>query len=232
MKAPLAMPVAGAAQQEFEIQRVDFSAPEASGYIGGVQAGFPLWGATWTLGKIGPDKSDEWRSFMSELRGAQRFFYAADKGRPYPLAHLDGFTRMTRFDGSPFDGSATSWSQSVDANDDQLLTLNGLPAGLTLGKLDYAGFRWPAVDARIAGLEWRTVVRVIRDGGGVADVGGQLTVKVEPAIPACVPGTAIAYLNEPSCVMKLDTASTRLDPIDRRLAVSGGTIVAVQDLRA
>lgn len=233
MKAPLIMPSSGAAQQVFEPQTVDFAAPEASGYIGGVQAGFPLWGGTWTIGTIGSSKSDEWRSFLAELRGSQRMFVGSDIYRPYPLAHLDGFTRMTRFDGSPFDGSATSWSQSIDANDDQLLTLNGLPAGLTLSNLDYVGFKWTATSPEIAGIEMRTVARVIRGGGGVADASGVLAgIKVEPPIPTCVPGGATAHLDNPGVTMKLDRGSSQLDPIDRRGAVKGGTIVGVQNLRS
>jgi len=232
MKAPLVMPESGMSQQSFEPQRIDYAAPEAGGRIGGVQAGFPLWAATWTVGTVGQAKSDEIRSFLAELRGAIRWFYGRDLARPYPKQYPEGFSGMTRFDGSAFDGSATSWSQSVDANADQLLTLHGLPSGLTLGTLDYVGFKWTATDDEVAGLEWRALVRVVRGGGGPASAGGDLTVKVEPAIPSCVPAGAVAHLDRPSCVMKQVTDQTRLDPIDRRLAVRGGTIVGIQDLRA
>lgn len=231
MKAPLVMPTSGMSQQSFEPQRIDYSAPEAGGRIGGVQAGFPLWFATWTVGTIGAAKSDEIRSFLAELRGAIRWFYGGDLARPYPKQYRDGFSGMTRFNGSAFDGSATSWSQSVDSNADQLLTLHGLPSGFVMGTLDYVGFKWTATDDEVAGLEWRALVRVVRGGGGTADSGGSLTVKVEPAIPSCVPVYAVAHLDNPSCVMKQVVAQTSLDPVDRRLAVRGGTIVAVQDLR-
>lgn len=232
MKAPLTPPDSGQAQQEFAIQRVDYSSAEASGRVGGVQAGFPLWSLTWTIGKIGEEKSDDWESFLDELRGATRRFYAGDKKRPYPKRYPDGFSAMTRFDGSVFDGSATSWSQSIDSDDDQTLALHGLPSGFVLGTRDYVGFKWTATEDGIAGLEWRTIVRVVRDGGGTADASGNLTVKVEPPIPDCVPAGAVAYLNQPTCVMVQVSEQTKLGAIDRRNAITGGTIVAVQDLRA
>jgi hypothetical protein len=56
MKAPITPPTSGAAQQQFELQRVDYGAPEAGGRVGGVQAGFPLWKLVWTLGNVGRDR--------------------------------------------------------------------------------------------------------------------------------------------------------------------------------
>lgn len=232
MKAPLTPPSSGASLQEFEIQRIDYAAAEAGGRVGGVQAGFPLWQATWTIGKLGEDKSDEWRSFDAELRGATRRFYACDKRRPYPKAHLGGFARMTRVGGTPFDGSATSWSQAIDSDGDCIVTLHGLPAGLVMSTGDYVGFKWSATDDPVAGLPWCTVARVVRGGGGMADATGTLTLMIEPPIPPAVPGTATAHLDNPQCVMTKITDQSKLNPIDRRGAITGGTVVAIQDLRA
>lgn len=231
MKSPLTMPSSGLALQAFEPQRVDYLSPEAGGRLGGVQAGFPLWSATWTIGKIGEARSDEFRSFLAELRGAMRTFYGYDLRRPFPKAYPDGFAAMTRFDASPFNGSATSWSQSIDASDDQLLTLNGLPSGFILGTGDYVGFKWNATSDEVAGLPWRHKARVIRGGGGTANGSGVLTVKVEPPLPSVVPGGATAHLDNPCCVMRQIVEQTSLQPIDRRGAVTGGTLTAVQDLR-
>lgn len=232
MKAPLEMPTSGAALQEFEPQRIDYAAPEASGRVGGVQAGFPLWLAIWTIGRIGAAKSDELRSFLTEVRGAIRTFYGRDLSRPYPKAYAGGFANMTRPDATPFTGAATSWSQSVDADGDQLLTLNGLPSGFVMGTGDYAGFKWDAAGEAAGNLRRRALARVIRGGGGAASATGVLTIKVEPPIPAAVPVGATAHLDLPACVMRIVTERTKLDAIDRRLAVRGGTIVAIQDLRA
>lgn len=232
MKAPLEMPASGAALQAFEPQRIDYAAPEAGGRVGGVQAGFPLWMATWSLGRIGEDTSDEWRSFMLELRGAIRTFYGRDLRRPYPKAHIRGFSRMTKVGGTPFTGAASSWSESINADGDSLVTLNGLAPGLILGTGDYVGFRWDATGEGAGNMRRRAMVRVVRGGGGMANASGTVIVRSEPPIPACVPGSAIAHLDRPACVMKQLTAESKLDPIDRRGAVRGGTLVAIQDLRA
>lgn len=231
-KAPLEMPTSGAAQQHFEPQRIDYAAPEASGRVGGVQAGFPLWLAIWTIGKIGAAKSDELRSFVIEARGAIRTFYGRDLGRPYPKAYPGGFVNMTTPGGAAFTGAASSWSQSIDGSDDQLLTLNGLPSGLIMGTGDYVGFKWDDAGFAVGNKQRRALVRVIRAGGGTASPTGVLTVKVEPAIPSAVPAGATAHLDMPACVMKVVTDQTKLEAIDRRLAIRGGTIVGIQDLRA
>lgn len=232
MKAPLIMPTSGLALQQFELQRVDYLSPEAGGRVGGVQAGLPLWAPVWTIGKIGEAKSDEFRAFIMELRGAMRTFYGYDLRRPFPKAYRNGFAGLNRAGGGAFDGSATSWSLAIDANDDCLVTLNGLPVGLTLGTGDYVGFTWSATSTEVAGITWKHKSRVIRSGGGVANGSGVVTVKVEPPIPTAVPGTAVVHLDNPACVMRIIVGSSQLQPIDRRGAVTGGTIAAIQDLRA
>lgn len=226
------MPTSGMALQEFELQRVDYTAPEAGGRVGGVQAGFPLWAATWTIGKIGEGKSDELRAFVAELRGAIRTFYGFDLRRQYPKAYPQGFAAMTRVDGSPFYGNAASWSSAIDASDDCLLSLTGLPSGFIVSTGDYVMHRWDDTDYPAGNQQRRTVSRVIRDGGGTADADGKLTIKVEPPIPSAVHPLAVADFANPCCVMRIVTAQTKLDAIDRRGAIRGGTIVAIQDLRA
>lgn len=230
MKAPLTMPVRGAARQQFEPQRVDYSAPEAGGRIGGVQAGFPLWFGIWTLTDMTPAKSDEWRAFFLQLRGAIRRFLGTDRERPYPKAHSAGFAGMTRAGGGSFDGTASSWSESINGDGDSAVTLHGMPAGLVLGQGDYIGFSYTATEAAVSGLPWHALVRVVV--GGTADGSGVLTVTSEPPVPAAVPGSATAYLNEPKCVMVLVSEQSSLDAISRRGAIHGGTVVGVQDLRS
>src|SRR5437868_14970158 len=115
MKAPLAMPASGASMQEFEPQRIDYMAPEAGGRVGGVQAGFPLWLATWTIGRIGADKSDEWRAWLLRMRGATRRFLGRDLSRPFPKLHASGFSRMTIIGGAAFTGAASDWSENITA---------------------------------------------------------------------------------------------------------------------
>lgn len=224
MKSPVAMPDMYVAQQSFELQRIDYAAPEASGRIGGVQAGFPLWAATYTLGDMPADNSDEWRAWLSGMRGATRRFIARDIARPLPKAYMDN--------GLPgaFDGTVATWSESINADGDSELTLTGLPAGLVLGQGDYIDFRWDATEDAVSGIPWRALVRVVE--GGTASGGGSVTVIVEPPVPSAVPDTAVAHLDEPGCIMALILDQTSLNPIDRLYSIRGGQISAIQDIRA
>jgi hypothetical protein len=229
MKQPFDMPVRSVSRQQFELLRVDYSAPEASGRIGGVQAGFPLWMGAWQLAEMRPEKSDEWRAFMSSIRGSNRRFLGRDQKRTYPKAYASGFTGMTRAGGGAFDGSATSWSENITADDDSEVTLTGLPAGFVMSQGDYIGFHWVATEESVAGLTWHALVRVVEAATG--DGTGEVTVVCEPPVPSAVPLTATAYLNEPKCVMVLVPDQSKLEAIDRREAIRGGTLVAIQDIR-
>jgi hypothetical protein len=231
MKAPITPPTSGAAGQTFEIFRQDAQAPEASGRIGGVQVGFPLFKLTWQLGNIGPDRTDAWQAFVDQMRGATRRFLAWDLRRPYPKAYVrTGFAGMTRAGGGSFDGTATSWSETITADADSQVTLHGLPEDFELSPGDYVGFSYDATEDGFAGLPWHCMVRVVE--GGSADASGNLTVTSEPPIPAAVPGDAIAYFHQAKCVMALVTDQSKLNGVDRTLGARGGQIVAVQDIRS
>lgn len=229
MKPPLEMPTDFYSQVEFDILRVDYSAPEGSGRQGGVQAGFPLFYAVYTLDVVGPDETDEIIAFKDQARGQTRRFLGRDLTRPYPKAYPRGFAGMTRPDASPFDGTATAWSEAINADGDSLVTLEGLPAGFELGKRDYIGFHWVATSADIAGLTWHACVRV--NVVGIADGDGTVTVTCNPPIPDAVPAGAVAYLNQPACVMVLVSDQTKLGPIGKRLALQSGQLGGLQDIR-
>jgi hypothetical protein len=230
MKAPIEIPTDFYAQVEFDIQRVDYLAPEAGGRVGGVQAGFPLWQAVYTLDTVGQDESDEIRAFKDRARGATRLILGRDVLRPYPKAHSGGFAGMLRAGGGAFDGSATAWSETINADGDSLVELHGLPVGLTLGLCDYVGFHWVATEGDFAGLTWHACVRV--NVGAAADGTGEVTVTCEPPIPSVVPPTATAYLNRPACVMRMLIDQTKLQAVGKRLAIGGGQLAFIQDLRA
>lgn len=230
MKAPITPPTSGAAQQQFEIQRIDYGAPEAGGRVAGVQAGFPLWQLSWTLGNVGVDRSDAWRAFMAQIRGSSRRFLGWDLGRPYPKAHASGFTGLTRPDASPFDGTATSWSETITADGDSQVTLNGFPVAFGLGIGDYIGFEYTATESAVAGLPWSAVVRVVEPA--TADDFGVIVPTCEPPIPSAVPAGAVATVANPKCVMVLVSDQSKLNGIDRSLGIRGGQIVGIQDIRA
>lgn len=226
---PRPMPATGASQQLFDIQRVDFSAPEAGGYIGGVQAGFPLWLGQWTLGRNTRDVSDEWLAFLSSLRGSQRRFLGRDFARSFPREYPAGLAGMERAGGGAFTGTATSWSQSIDSEGNARLTLNGMPAGLQLKLLDLVGFRWDAGGRPAGNNGRRTLARVVE--AGTANAGGTVTVTIEPPVPYFVQASAQAHLDRPACVMVQVPGDSKIAPIDRRLVATGTFVSAVQDLR-
>jgi hypothetical protein len=231
MKAPLEMPADVYLQHEFEQQRIDYMAPEGGGRVNGVQAGFPLWQASYSLESIlSVDESDAVRAFVSQLRGATRRFLARDISRPYPKAHCGGFDGMTKAGGGSFSGTVDDWSENITADDDSEVTLENLPAGFVLSVGDYIGFRWTATETSVAGLTWHACVRVVV--GGTADGSGDVTVTCEPPVPSAVPDSATAYLDEPACVMALLVDRSSLQPQGQALTVEGGTIVGIQDIRA
>ncbi len=219
---PRPMPLIGPSSQYFEIERVDAMSPVADGRIEGVTLGAPRWHGRWTLSdKLMRAQSDEWRAFVGSLRGQQRSFLARDYDRPWPLSTPNGFAGLVRAGGGAFDGSATSWSVNADRD---VATLSGQPAGLVLGMMDQVMWRWTT-----GGVQRRSLHRIIE--GGVATGSGVVAVTLDPPVPTLVPGSAIADLDRPNCVMKLDASQTKMGERTRANRV-GGVIVGVQDLRA
>lgn len=221
------MPDMYVAQQQFAIQRVDFTAPEASGRVAGVQAGFPLWLGVWTLGRMPEDNSDEWEAFLDGMRGATRRFIGFDLKRRYPKLYPDGFAAFPTFTGA-----ASSWSSSINSDGDCELTLHlgAAAAGLVLSKRDGIDFRYDATEDAVSGLPWRAFVRVVAPG--TANGSGDVTVKVEPPIPSAVPSDAVAHLDQPGCTMTMVIDQTNVGPIDRLYSIQGGQLTGVQDIRS
>lgn len=221
----------GIARVSFQIQRVDYAAPEASGRQGGVQAGWPLWLARYEIDRSDPDSADLWQAFFDRMRGRMRRFYAIDPKRRMPRAYRFGFGGLVRAGtATAFDGTATSWSQAIDANGNALMTLNGLPAGFAIGVGDMIGLRWDAAGAGAGNMMRRTIARAVLPA--TATGAGQAQVTIEPPInTALVPAGAIAHFNDPAVVMQLVPEDSQLGPIGTGGILSGATIVAVQDLR-
>lgn len=229
---PLAFPEteSGVARVKFDIERVDFASPEASGRQGGVQAGWPLWAARYEIDRSDPVSGDLWHVFLDRLRGRQRLFFAPDPTRLFPKAYGNGFGGMVRAGGGAFDGSALAWSQNIDADGNALLGLTGLPAGLVLNPRDIIGFKWDASGAAAGSYGRRTMARVVTAAN--ASGGGGVTVTVEPPIDTrVVPIGAVAHLDRPCCIMRQIPDKTELGAIGSGGSMGGGTIVAIQDLR-
>ncbi|MDB5461383.1 MAG: hypothetical protein JWO72_3124 [Caulobacteraceae bacterium] len=220
---PRAMPLVGVGLQIFEPTQVGYETATAGGDTFGVVAGYPRWRAQWTLASTLTDvQSDQWRAFLASLKNGARSFFGYDVQRPFPRLYAKGFAGLVRAGGGAFDGSLTSWSQSIAADGQALVTLGGLPAGFLLSVGDYADLRWTT-----SGIQRRALVRSLEDA--VADGSGIIAgVSVEPPIPAFVPGTAVAHLDNPSCVMRLDSSQTQVTEMDRR-GRAGARIAALQD---
>jgi hypothetical protein len=222
----------GIARVRFEIERVDYAAPEASGRQGGVQAGWPLWSARYELDRSDPDSADLWQAFFDRMRGRIRRFYAIDPKRRMPKLYRFGFAGLVRAGtATAFDGTATSWSQAIDANGNALMTVNGLPAGFQISVGDMIGLRWDAAGFGAGNMMRRTIARAVLATNATG--AGQAQVTIEPPInTALVPAGAIAHFNNPAAVMQLVPEDSGLGPIGPAGLLSGGSITAIQDLRA
>lgn len=196
---PRDMPTLGIAQQTFEPQRQQVTAPERSGRFVSVDVGPPLWAAEWTCPPMSAADFAEWRAWLNSLRGAARMFYGRDRSRRFPLLYPSGFGGLTRAGGGAFDGTATSWS--VDGTR-SLLTLNGMPASFQLRAGDYVGFLW-STNTR------RSLVRAQETA--TANGSGVLVVEVEPFVPLVTPGGATATLDQPACLMRLTDFDADID---------------------
>lgn len=232
MMHPLNFPdlPAGVARVKFEPERVDYAAPEASGRQGGVQAGWPLWMATYELERVDRDSADIWRAFIDRLRGRLRLFLAHDTSRPFPRATPNGFAGMTRAGGGAFNGSATGWAQNIDADGNAAIALTGLPANLPLSAGDYIGWKWDAAGAAASSYGRRALSRVVV--GATASGAGAITVTAEPPIDTLVvPVGAVAHLDKPSCLMRQIPDRSSQGTIGTGSALSPSTLVAAQELR-
>jgi hypothetical protein len=221
----------GIARVSFDIERVDFAAPEASGRQGGVQAGFPLWTARYEIDRSDPDSADLWQAFFDRMRGRIRRFYAVDPKRRMPKLYRFGFSGLVRAGtATAFDGTATSWNQSIDSLGNALLTLNGLPAGFQISVGDMIGFRWDATGFAAGNMMRRTIARAVLPANATG--AGQAQVTIEPPLNiALVPAGAIAHFDSPAAVMQLIPEDSQLGPIGAGGILLGATIAAIQDLR-
>lgn len=219
---PRAMPTVGVDSQVLEPQRVDYLAPELGGHVGAVAAGFPLWRLELTLGEMDVDEARAWRAFLKSLKGASRLFYGRHLTRDYPRAYPAGFGGLNRAGGGAFpaDGAPTSWSVDTAR---EVLTLNGLPAGFVLSEDDPIGWTWTT-----SSQPRRTMASAVE--AATANGSGVMAVTIDPPLPSFVPGGAAIKLYRPDVIMRIVTDGTQIGP-ENSVAVAGGRVLAIQDLR-
>lgn len=201
------LPVGRWKSYRFELLRVDYLTPVVGGRLSSVTAGWPLWVLEAQPSFKTEAQSEAWSAWYDSLRGAQKRFYAGPERR-LPLSYAKGLP-------VGFNGAAATWSLNATRD---ILTLTGLPVGFRLRPGDLIGFRW--------GSAGRTCVKCMEDV-----VGATVSFAIEPALPSVVAGSAVAHVDDPLVLMKLDVSRSEVGPLtsNRTKAI---TIAAVQDLRA
>lgn len=203
-----------AMSQTFELERVDYLSPEAGGRLGAITAGFPRWLTTLTYNNMDFATAARLRAWLDIQRGAQRTFVAYDVDRQVPFWHQGG--------GRPYNATAAEWSQDIDGDGIARLSLGGLMTGQVVSVGDYVGQVWGASKLALV----RACETVVADGSGDA------TFAIEPPVPTLVPGDAAINLKRASCLMRLDTANTKLAEQGLGYFGSGSKLSAGQDLVA
>lgn len=214
---PRAMPLRGVNAISFSLQRVDYASPTVGGGGASVTAGLPRWVAKWTLAETEPRLSDEWRAWVTSLRGAQRLFIGRDTSRPWPAYYRSGLP-------TGWNGALTAWSQTITADGQAILSVSGLYGGMGVGTGDYIDLRWGS-----DGQERRFLVRALED---CAWSGGSASFAIEPPIPALVPANAAAHMDQPGCVMRLVTSDTSVADVSLIGSIAGATVAGLQAVMA
>jgi hypothetical protein len=205
------MPRVGINSQSFEPQEVAYLSPEQGGRLGSVRAGTPVWTMNMDLNNMLEPNADIWRAWVSSQRGSGRLFYAYELGREVPRFHRGG---------TPFTAAPSGWSQTINSDGTALLSLQGLMRGMYITPGDYVGFRWDG---------WkRSLVRAVE----AAKVGtdGVATFAIEPPVHRATPAGATANLNGPDCLMRLNSANTKIGRQVIGYTSAGSTISAAQDI--
>lgn len=155
-------------------------------------------------------------AWARSLRSGMRKFYGFDPDRQLPVAYdwRRGGEQLpaTRFDGSPFNGTATLLSTTAST-----VELSNLPAGYKITADDPLSWSWNGVLAYHRALE-----------SAVADEAGLVEFEVTPHVRPGTIGTPVVSLVKPKCVMRLVPNSFMLQVDD---VLTPATFSAVQALR-
>jgi len=203
----------------FWLRRVDLSAPESSGRVGGVQMGFPIWMAEYETISHSDYDAQLWSAWFQRQRGAINQFRATDPRRWYPWAYRPksqggGHAGAGGFPGG-WNGDASTYTLSGDRS---TVTLT-IPSGIIVTPGDLIGFRW-ASNAKL-GL-------VMAITGGTSS--GTVAIDVDPAVPVAVPtaATGTAYLFKPAFLARMTPDSE--DPGSSPDGMASGKIACQQDI--
>ena len=190
-------------EADFECLRRQGGAVLGSGNDYITDRGIPQWQATLKTRMLFPSEISQWRGFRDSLRGMSRFFVGYDPLRAYPGAYMPrGWGSLTRVGGGAFDGTASLVAISnsgLPGIGNDVIEIGTLPSGLALINGDYVSLSQSGVVS---------LHRVLDQTAQVANGSGDVTVWVEPEVPAAfVAGTAAVNLLQPCAkfrIMKWD----------------------------
>ncbi len=169
-------------------------APTRGGLVQVALVGPALWQMEFKTRLMGEAEFEEWRAWLSSLRGGARKFKAWDPLRRYARAYRTGYAALTRAGGGSFAAGTANLLSIAGPRDE--ITLSTLPAGFVLSLGDMISIPFGSS---------RSLHRVTE--AGVASAGGQATVGLEPPLPIGVTTGATVDLASPWCFAVLDAES-------------------------
>jgi hypothetical protein len=190
---------------------------QAAGLLAGgrdlvVDQGAPSWTWAATTQPLYNAQIGQWKAFRASLRGAGRFFYMWDPWREYPGAYMPtGWGNLTRATGGAFDGSAavaTIGNSGLPDGGRDTIKITTLPAAFALGPGD-------GVQLHMGSTGKQSRHEVLDNPGVVADSGGNLTVWIEPEVPADFTTAAVVQLHRASAKWRATSISIPLDSAQR-----------------
>ncbi len=183
-------------------------APTRGGLVQVALVGPSLWQMEYKTRLMPEREFEEWRAWLSSLRGGARLFKAWDPLRRYARAYRQGYGALTRAGGGSFSAGTANLLSIASSRDE--ITISTLPASFVFSLGDMISIPFGSS---------RSLHRVIE--AATASAGGQVTVGVEPALPLGVTTGATVDLASPWCFAVLDGESvTETRDLNRLGAVS------------
>ena len=169
---------------------------ETSGHARGrratvAQVREPVWFARFETPGLSSAGTIRWQAWLKSLRGPLRTFTAWDTKRTLPQAYWAA-GEMPDDGGSPWDGIAVVTDLATPGE----IALSGLPAGYQATAGDRIG-----LEETVSTVDKYGYFELMEDA--TADGSGEITLTVEPLVPALFSTAAAARLFKPLCAFRL-----------------------------
>lgn len=183
-------------------------APTRGGLVQVTELGPQLWQMDYKTRLMPEALFEEWRAWLSSLRGGVGTFKAFDPTRRYARAYRNGYAALTRAGGGSF--AAGTANLSAIASGRVAVTMTTLPAAFAMSLGDMISIPFGAT---------RSLHRVVE--GATSNGSGEVTVTVEPPLPLPIVTGATVDLAKPWCVAVIDAESvTETRDLNRMGAVA------------